>query len=105
VNEDRKLDRHQRREADNLLEQVIKDPEAAAHEIVWLRAALAERGWHPIETAPDEEETFLVLCDGSPFLVDRIAGRWFLGGPEEVEVHPTHWMPILDPPLRKPEAE
>lgn len=60
--------------------------------------------WQPIETAPKDEEWVMLLDDPELIPVfalwDEDAGEWITAGTRKV-VHPTHWMPLPDPPEAK----
>ena len=62
---------------------------------------MAKAGWKPIETAPND--VVLVTDGGYCFTACQNSGKWFCGI-EYGEVHirldltPTHWMPLPDPP-------
>jgi len=58
--------------------------------------------WQPIETAPkDCGELLLWVPDAEDMLIGT-----YLGGPEAgwhlgwtlIRIHPTHWMPLPEPP-------
>jgi hypothetical protein len=77
-------------------------------------AAALERTWQPIETAPKATRVLVWLngrvevaeyanpMEGTP----KDAGHWWWV-PDDNEfvtsdVHPTHWMPLPDPPKEQP---
>ena len=62
--------------------------------------------WMPIETAPHDNATWVLVCDGDQIDI-AIFGRHPLDVQEEMEfcwtdgereLYPTHWMPLPNPP-------
>lgn len=70
---------------------------------------MTQREWQPIETAPKDQRWLLF---GGPKGRVPYVGRWFVwaGLNAEngfwqshcIEVKPTHWMPLPDPPQEQP---
>lgn len=78
-------------------------------EIDRLRAELAKRQWQPIETAPKDGDTnILIGCfgkhwHGEQFIVfyDNDKPKYPWQTPDGISYHqdaPTHWMPLPAPP-------
>ncbi len=62
--------------------------------------------WQPIDTAPNREASYLaiVFCHRKGGSASVIAARRYPSGrwvsePGYWDVHPTHWMPLPDPPV------
>ena len=59
-------------------------------------------GWMPIETAPREVGQEVLVCWYGLGAWWRVSaywdGRWWRGLTGGVEVKPTHWMPLPEPP-------
>lgn len=55
--------------------------------------------WQPIETAPEGETIFVYpdLCGGITFS-HKFEGKWLDEVDGNFEIHPTHWMPLPEPP-------
>lgn len=52
--------------------------------------------WQPIESAPTGTRE-LVVCGRSIYVAENRAFGW-VTVPGRYAVHPTHWMPLPDPP-------
>lgn len=64
--------------------------------------------WQPIETAPKSGERILLVIDHGPH-GDKVwtglwAGDWIVSY-GKAQSHPTHWMPLPEPPKEKPSVE
>jgi hypothetical protein len=60
----------------------------------------SENRWFPIETAPRDEQAFLVLVHGSGTPVVAVRdpdGAWRNAWSGERILDPTHWGPIIPP--------
>lgn len=63
--------------------------------------------WQPIETAPKDENTYVLACRAGskiPAVLgwdgDGEEGHWYwFNGVFREDVIPTHWMPLPDPPV------
>jgi hypothetical protein len=54
-------------------------------------------GWRPIETAPKDGTEVLAWEDSAEKLFyEEDMGAWV--DHEYIEYHPTHWMPLPEPP-------
>ena len=89
----------------NWLREVKSDNQAARlkiHEAAdALDAALKEREWQPIETAPKDGTPFIVWWPGG--YADTMASwREYLGFIGFGEPHATHWQPLPAPPKVTP---
>jgi hypothetical protein len=96
-------------------------PEAAA-EIASLRSATGDgdggeaNGWQTMESAPKDGTSFLATHEKSGVQQITSFGKtshvplygWTIcpdGDPEEIDLwHPTHWMPLPDPPALQPRS-
>jgi hypothetical protein len=66
----------------------------------------SEMNWQPIETAPREDDLcILAWCpDAHGYIVvawqsdDLVKGGGWFGLEDYTLVHPTHWMPLPEPP-------
>jgi hypothetical protein len=64
--------------------------------------------WQPIETAPRDASIVIVYCAFCDLVNAAYWGGevwyWVWSDPPETDCHPTHWMPLPDPPktLDKP---
>jgi hypothetical protein len=68
--------------------------------------------WQPIETAPKDAKTVIVYCAFSDLVNAAYWGGgldeqhheawyWVWSDPPETDCHPTHWMPLPDPPPKR----
>lgn len=54
--------------------------------------------WQDISTAPKDGSTVLIW-DEEVLAAEFVFGVWEpIGWDDHVEIHPTHWMPLPDPP-------
>lgn len=66
----------------------------------------SEMNWQPIETAPREDDLciFAWCPDAHGYIVvawqsdDLVKGGGWFGLEDYTLVHPTHWMPLPEPP-------
>lgn len=64
--------------------------------------------WQPIDTAPHDEESYILAWDEYGYNVVRFCGgddtdtQWFDG---EFFISPTHWMPLPEPPKEMKDAD
>lgn len=62
-------------------------------------------GWQDIATAPNDGEHVLVMVDGFTYLAYQDVFGWRVfsgqGDDDPVLEHPTHWMPLPEPPWRE----
>lgn len=62
------------------------------------RAPLATQdgGWQPIETAPNG--LYVLVVAGAWIGVTAAINGWWGRGDQNIRIHPTHWMPLPNPP-------
>lgn len=98
----------------------------AAERIAELEAALKERGWQPIKTAPKDSTSILVMNNDEPSSLGGLAETCWAGntavaawwGGEDgwvcfmdmvqdpmLHFEPTHWMPLPEPPKDEIDAQ
>jgi hypothetical protein len=54
--------------------------------------------WQPIETAPRDGQRVLMLTAKHYVITGFFSNGWWLSHPGVYQIHPTHWMPLPEPP-------
>jgi hypothetical protein len=54
--------------------------------------------WQPIETAPKDDETWVLAFNGDEYAVCIWTGEYWSDNEYMMRPQPTHWMPLPEPP-------
>ena len=55
--------------------------------------------WQPIETAPKDGKTEVIVCEFGFIYIGIFDKEGFCKDMYGVGLHPTHWMPLPKPPI------
>lgn len=83
-------------------EEMLGEIKNYAKSITELRAALSEREWRPIETAPKRGAYLVFMENESPNIqvAQNFGGMMIIGGKFDFDISsPTNWMPLPKPPI------